>query len=374
MSERLGFAIIGCGRISGKHVEGIAKNIEKARLVAVSDLVDIKMDEAIEKYHGFALGETEVVKYRGYNELLKNNEVDVVCVATESGYHPKIVLDALHRKKHVVVEKPMALSTEDADKMIRLARKNKLKLCVCHQNRFNPPIKKLRQALEEQRFGKMIYGVASIRWNRNEDYYQQAPWRGTWALDGGTLMNQCIHNIDLLQWMMGPVDHVYAQTDTFLRNIEGEDTGVAVLRFKNGALGIIEGTSCVFPKNLEETLNIFGEHGTVCIGGLAVNKFETWRFEDDLEDEARLLRQQQEDPDTVYGFGHIPLIKDMIEAVKYDREPLINGEEGKKAMEIVLAIYKSARTNLPVKFPIGNYTSLTGVEQSERQLISVGIG
>lgn len=365
MREIMGFAIIGCGRISGKHVEGIGNNSTEAKLIAVSDIIEENMDAAIEKYRNFSKN-MEVLKYPDYRELLMNTDVEIVCIATESGYHPGIVMDALEAGKHVIVEKPMALSTNDADRMISKAREKKLKLCVCHQNRFNPPIKKLRKALEDQRFGKLIHGVASIRWNRNEGYYQQAPWRGTWALDGGTLMNQCIHNIDLLQWMMGPVEHVYAQTDTFLRKIEGEDAGVAVLRFKNGALGIIEGTACVFPKNLEETLNIFGEKGTACIGGLAVNKIETWHFADDLDSEEEVLKQQQDDPDTVYGFGHIPLIKDMIDAVNNDREPLINGEEGKKAMEIILAIYKSARTKAPVNFPLESYSTLTGVEGIEK--------
>lgn len=361
MRDKLGFAIIGCGRISGKHIEGIANNLAEAELVAVCDLIESKMAGAVDKYSSLVSPAESIKKFIDYRELLDDDEIDVVCIATESGYHSEIAIAALEAGKHVVVEKPMALSTEDADRMISVARENNLKLCVCHQNRFNPPIQKLREALEENRFGRLIHAVASIRWNRNQDYYRQAPWRGTWAFDGGTLMNQCLHNIDLLQWMMGPVDHIYAQTDTFLRDIEGEDAGVAVLRFENGALGIIEGTACIFPKNLEETLNIFGERGTVCIGGLAVNKFEVWRFADAMESETEILKQQQEDPDTVYGFGHIPLIKDMIEAIKCDREPLINGVEGKKAVEIILGIYKSVRTKGPVKFPIGSYSTLTGV-------------
>lgn len=362
MSEKLGFAIIGCGRISGKHIEGITAHAEEARLVAVSDLIDSRMDAAHEKLCNLVGTKISLKKYRDYRRLLEDPEVDVVCVATESGYHAQITIDALEAGKHVVVEKPMALSTDDADKMIAVARKKNLKLCVCHQNRFNPPVQKLRKALEEGRFGKLIYGVASIRWNRDMDYYRQASWRGTWALDGGTLMNQCIHNIDLLQWMLGPVEHLYAQTDTFLREIEAEDTGVAVLRFKNGCLGVIEGTACVYPRNLEETLSIFGEKGTVCIGGLAVNRIETWRFADpDMEPEEEVLKNQDKDPDTVYGYGHIPLIGDMIRAIKENREPLVNGEEGKKAVEIVLGIYKSVRTKAPVYFPIGSYSTLTGV-------------
>lgn len=362
MGQKLGFAIIGCGRISGKHVEGIVNNFDEARLVAVSDIIESRIDEAVRRYRSYIPTAGEIAGYKNYRELLENKAVNVVSIATESGYHARIALDALEAGKHVIVEKPMALATEDADRMIETARKKGLKLCVCHQNRFNPPVQKLKKAVEQNRFGKLLYGVASIRWNRNDEYYQQAPWRGTWALDGGTLMNQCIHNIDLLQWIMGPVDRLYALADTFLRHIEGEDTGVAVLRFKNGALGIIEGTACVFPRNLEETLNIFGETGTVCIGGLALNKIEHWCFADEKESEAGIFKQEQKDPDTVYGFGHIPLYKDMINAIKYDSEPLINGEEGKKAVEIVLGIYKSVRTQSPVQFPIGSYSTLTGVQ------------
>jgi len=363
VDRKFGFAIIGCGRISGKHIEGIIKNSEEARLVAVSDIDEDKINSTKSKYKELG-GPNEVKEYQGYKDLLKDENVAIVCIATESGYHSEIVMDSLQAGKHVIVEKPMALSIEDADRMIQMARKNNLKLCVSHQNRFNPPIQKLRNALEENRFGRLIHGVASIRWNRNENYYSQAPWRGTWALDGGTLMNQCIHNVDLLLWTMGEVEHVYAQTDTFLRDIEAEDVGVAVLRFKNGALGIIEGTACVFPKNLEETLNIFGEKGTACIGGIAVNKIETWRFADNLESEAEILDAQVADPDSVYGCGHTPLIKDMIDAVRFDREPLINGEEGKKALEIILAIYKSARTGQPVRLPLDNYSTVTGVDNS----------
>jgi UDP-N-acetyl-2-amino-2-deoxyglucuronate dehydrogenase len=356
--SKLKFAIIGCGRISKWHVEAIAKNSNEAVLVATSDVLENAAKEKADIYKGF-FPDANVAVYTDYKEMLDKEEIDVVALATESGYHPEIAMYCMNKGKHIIVEKPMALSTKDADMMIECAKKNNVKLCVSHQNRFNPPIQLLRSAVEEGRFGKLVNGMASIRWNRNMGYYQQAPWRGTWELDGGTLMNQCIHDIDLLQWMMGgEVESVYAQTGTFLRDIAGEDFGAIVIRFKNGAIGMVEGSACVYPKNLEETLSIFGETGAVVIGGLAVNRIETWRFADGKDSEDDILKTQEGDPDTVYGHGHTPLFEDMIDAIKNNREPLINGEEGKKGMEIILAAYKSQKTGTAVKFPMGEFSTL----------------
>ncbi|SKA96488.1 Predicted dehydrogenase [Caloramator quimbayensis] len=356
--KKLKFAIIGCGRISKWHVDAIAQNSDEAVLVATCDILKDKAVEKSEIYKKF-FPDAQVKIYEDYKEMLENEEIDVVTIATESGYHPEIAIYSMNKGKHVIVEKPMALSTDDAETMINTAKKMNVKLCVSHQNRFNKSIQMLRGALEEGRFGKLVSGMASIRWNRNMDYYRQAPWRGTWELDGGTLMNQCIHDIDLLQWMMGgEVDSVYAQTGRFLRDIDAEDFGAVIVRFKNGSIGIIEGSACVYPKNLEETLSIFGEKGTAVIGGLAVNRVETWRFSDGKDSEEEILKQQEADPDTVYGHGHTPLFKDMIDAIKNNREPLINGQEGRKGMEIILAAYKSQKTGMPVKFPIGSFSTL----------------
>lgn len=357
--EKLKFAIIGCGRISYKHVEALVHNREEAILVATCDIneenASAKQKEYIEKINE----NVEVKVYKDYKEMLENENIDVVTIATESGYHPEIAIYCMDKGKHVIVEKPMALSIEDAEKMIKCADENNVKLCVSHQNRFNKPIQMLRESIEEKRFGRILNGTARILWNRNMGYYTQAPWRGTWKLDGGTLMNQCIHNIDLLQWMLGgDIDTVYAQCDTYMRDIEAEDFGAIMIRFKNGAIGIVEGSACVFPKNLKETLDIFGETGTVCIGGLAVNKIEAWRFGDNKDNEEEILKAQQEDPDSVYGFGHTPLFKDMIDAINNNREPLVNGKEGMKGMAIILAAYKSRLTGLPVKFPMDNFSTL----------------
>ncbi|KNF09643.1 oxidoreductase, NAD-binding rossmann fold family [Gottschalkia purinilytica] len=357
------FAILGCGRISKKHAEAIANNYIEGELVAVCDIVAEKMDDTISKYidtlRNNGINEvTSIRKYTDYKEMLvREEDIDIVTIATESGYHARHTIDCINKEKHVIVEKPIALSTTDAETMIKLAKEMNVKLGVCHQNRFNPPVQKLRKAIEKDEFGKLINGTARILWNRNDDYYNQASWRGTWELDGGTLMNQCIHNIDLLQWMMGgEIESVYAQTGTFLRGIEAEDFGAIIIRFKNGAIGIVEGSACVYPTNLEETLSIFGEKGTVVIGGLAVNKIETWKFSDNKEEV--VLKDQCENIENVYGFGHTPLIKDFIQAIKEDRDPLVSGEEGKKAMEIILCGYESQYKNKAIKFPINNISTL----------------
>lgn len=356
---KLKFAIIGCGRISFKHVEGIVNNREEAELVAVCDIVGERAVKQSKEYKKAIAEVVEPKVYFDYKKMLDEVEIDVVTIATESGYHAEIAVYCMSNGKHAIVEKPMALSISDADKMIMCAKSNDVKLCISHQNRFNPSVQKLREAVEKGRFGKMINGTARVLWNRNMDYYRKAPWRGTWKLDGGTLMNQCIHNIDLLQWMLGgEVDSVYAQCGTFLRDIEGEDFGAIIVRFKNGAIGVIEGSACVFPKNLKETLDIFGETGTVSIGGIAVNNIETWRFKDSSQNEESIMRKIREDLDSVYGFGHTILFKHMIDSIRKNRQPMINGEEGKKSMSIILAAYKSSLTGKPVKFPMKDFSTM----------------
>jgi predicted dehydrogenase len=347
-------AIIGCGRISFKHVEAITDNNDELELVAVCDVVE---DRAVEKADEYVKlgGKTKPVVFTDYKKLLAEIKPDIVTLATESGYHPQIAVDAMEAGAHVICEKPMALSVKDADWMIDTAEKCGKKLAVSFQNRFNSPVVKTREALEAGRFGKMMHGMVQVRWNRNEGYYSQAPWRGTWKLDGGTLMNQCTHGIDLLQWMMNsPVKRVHGVTRRYQRPIEAEDFGSAILEFEDGSVGMIEGTANIFPTNLNETLSLFGDSGSVVIGGLAVNRFETWRFADaetvgDTED--TIIDPDAVDPPTVYGFGHSALFADFIDSIKEGRKPLIDGTEGKKALEIILAIYKSMKDGRPVDLP-----------------------
>ena len=328
--KKLNFGIIGCGRIAHKHAEAIKKNV-KANLLCVCDIIEERAAEYKDKYGAEA-------HFTDYRKMLEYSGLDVVNICTPSGMHAEMGIAAAQAGKHVIVEKPMALSLKDADDLIGACDESGVKLAVCFQNRFNPPVQKLRRALEEGRFGKLTHASAIVRWFRPQDYYDQAPWRGTRAMDGGCLMNQSIHNIDLLQWMMGPVESVFGYTATNLRKIECEDVGVAVLKFKNGALGVIEASTTIYPENLEETLNIFGEKGTVVLGGIAVNKIETWKFADST-DENGAIDQHQQDVPNVYGFGHDALVEDFINAVINNSEPYITGREGRNALEIVLSIY-----------------------------------
>lgn len=337
----LGFGVIGTGRISKNHLQSIM-NLNEARVAAVSDI-----DETICRR---AAAEYQCLGYQDYKELLKNPQVDIVNICTPSGSHARIAIDAMEAGKHVLVEKPMAMSLYEADLMIETSRRTGTKLGVVHQNRFNKAIVKVHEALVAGRFGVLTHGAAVVRWCRDDNYYLQAPWRGTWAQDGGCLMNQSIHNIDLLQWMFGPVESVFAYSATHLRNIEAEDTAVAIVRFKNGAFATIEASTVLYPKNLEETLNIFGSTGTAVVGGVAVNKLETWRFPD--EDEAMALEAQFKEPPNVYGFGHMDIIKNFIKAVTNDVEPCVCGSEGRKALEIILAIYHSVRLKKEISLPL----------------------
>lgn len=353
-------SLIGCGRISFKHIEAAVKNADRLVLVAVCDPILERAEEKKAEYLK-AFPEARVAVYVDYRKMLETEKPDICAIATETGYHPRIAIDCLEAGAHVICEKPMALSTKDADAMIAASRRTGKKLAVCFQNRFNSPVQKARKALEAGRFGRLLHGSIQVRWNRNESYYKQASWRGTWDLDGGTLMNQCTHGIDLLQWMMGEdAVRVQAVTRRFLRPIEAEDFGAALVEFANGAVGIIEGSADIYPTNLNETLSLFGERGSVVIGGLAVNKLETWRFADAEQvgdTEQAVLNPQEKDPPTVYGYGHSALYADFLDAIEQGREPLVSGEKGKKALEIILAIYKSQKTGQPVELPV-NFSTL----------------
>ncbi|MDY5731321.1 MAG: Gfo/Idh/MocA family oxidoreductase, partial [Eubacteriales bacterium] len=248
----------------------------------------------------------------------------------------------------------------DADAIIAAGKKHNVKVCACHQNRFNKSIQKIREAVEQKRFGRLLHGAAHIRWNRGKNYYEQAPWRGTWEQDGGALMNQCIHNIDLLRWMMGDeITEVFAYTDKLNHSyIQAEDLGLAVVKFANGSYGLIEGTVNVFPKNLEETLYIFGERGTVKAGGKSVNIIENWNFADNLDDATEIMQTYAENPSNVYGFGHTPLYANMVQAIQNDVAPYVDAQAGKRALELVLAIYLSAATGKAVQLPLQNVASI----------------
>ncbi len=354
------YALIGCGRISPNHISAALNN--NLDIVGLCDLKNECIKEKKKMFNNIL----NVNEYVDYKEMLDKEHPDLVAIATESGEHAKIAVYCLQHGANVIIEKPIALSLEDADLVIKTAKENNLKVCACHQNRFNRAIQKIRSAVENNDFGKIFYATAHIRWNRNEDYYKQATWRGTWALDGGALMNQCIHNIDLLRWMMGDeVEEVFAYTDNLNHDyIEAEDLGIAVVKFKNGGYGIIEGTNDIYPKNLEETLYVFGENGTAKAGGSSVNKLEVWRFNG--QDEESILDEFSEIHKNVYGLGHTPLYANMIDAIKNDTKPYVDGEAGKRALELVLAIYKSASEHKAIKLPISNCSTMDFVGMFNR--------
>lgn len=355
--KKLRFALIGCGRISKNHIAAAIANADAMELAVVCDPVRKNAEKKADDY-AQAMGARPLV-YEDYRKALDEQEIDCCAIATESGYHARIALDCIRRGKSVLVEKPMALSTADAEQMIREAKEHGVTLGICHQNRFNAPVQELHRALEDGRFGKLVNGTARILWNRTMPYYEQAPWRGTWAQDGGTLMNQCIHNIDLLQWSLGgEPDTVMAMTGNYLRDIEAEDFGSILIRFKNGAIGIVEGTACVYPKNLEETLSVFGATGAAVIGGLAVNRVETWNFAQPAEQDERVEKLAGTDPKDVYGSGHNALYANYIHAVQSHTDPLVSGTEGIKAMKIILAAYQSQKTGQAVKFDGLSFSTL----------------
>ena len=348
------YAIIGCGRISPNHIAAAKAN--KLEFAAICDIVSENMQDKALKFEL----PSDTKQYTNYREMLAMEKPDLVAICTESGKHAQIALDCIETGCNLIIEKPMALSIADADAIISAAKERGVKVSACHQNRFNKSIRKIREAYDKKRFGRMYYGTAHIRWNRGWEYYSRAKWRGTWAQDGGALMNQCIHNIDLLRWMMGDeVTEVFAYTDKLNHDyIQAEDLGLALIRFANGSYGVIEGTTNTYPKNLEETLYLFGEKGTVKAGGQSVNVIEEWRFADALDDPNEVKAIYHENPPNVYGYGHIPLYADVIDAINQDRKPYVSAEDGKRALELVLAIYKSAAEGRPVKLPLENCSTM----------------
>jgi predicted dehydrogenase len=354
MEEAMKYALIGCGRIAVNHIKAALNN--KLEIVAVCDIIPEKMEAILEKYD--LQNDASIKRYTDYKELISVEKPTLVSIATESGNHAEIALYCIENGINVIIEKPMAMSIEDADKIIEAAKKYNVKVSACHQNRFNVAIQELRKAVEAGRFGKLSHGSIHVRWNRNKGYYDQASWRGTWAEDGGALMNQCIHGIDLLRWMMGDeIEEVYGQTrQQFHDYLEAEDVGMAVVKFKNGAIGTIEGTTNVYPKNLEETLYVFGENGTVKIGGTSTNNIDVWDFADETEADKK-NKGLAEETSNVYGNGHTSLFADVMDAIENDRTPYVDAVAGRNALEVVLSIYKSQKEGQPVKFPLKNFAS-----------------
>lgn len=348
------YALIGCGRIAVNHIKAALNN--HLEICAVCDVKPEAMEALLAKYGLEKDG--SIRRYTDYQQLLAAEKPTLASIATESGIHAEIALRCIDAGVNVIIEKPMAMSMADAEEIVRRSEETGVKVSACHQNRFNIAVQETRKALEAGRFGTLSHGSVHVRWNRNRDYYSQAPWRGTWAQDGGCLMNQCIHGIDLLRWMMGDeVEEVYGVTkQQFHSYLQCEDIGMAVVKFKNGAVGTIEGTTNVYPKNLEETLYLFGETGTVKLGGTSTNNIDVWDFagEDASDGKNRGL---QEATSNVYGNGHTSLFADMIDAVEKDRKPYVDAQAGRNALEMILAIYQSAASGKPVKLPLKDVAS-----------------
>ena len=337
----LKLALIGCGRIAKRHSELLGlKQIKGAELAAVCDNV---FDKA--KKIGLLF---DVPAYADMDEMMENENIDVAVVLTPSGLHAGHVINLAKYGKDIIVEKPMALTLDDADAMIEACDKNSCRLFIIKQNRFNVPVAKLREAHQSLRFGKLILGTVRVRWARHQQYYDQDAWRGTWAMDGGVLTNQASHHVDLLEWMMGDVVSVFARATTAIADIEAEDTAVVTVKFKSGALGIIEATTAARPRDLEGSISILGEKGSVVIGGFAVNKMETWAFEDELKGDNKVLEQFSVNPPNVYGFGHQAYYEHVVECILEGGKNLVDGLQGRKSIELISAIYESVETGKEV--------------------------
>lgn len=337
----LKFSIVGCGRIAKRHAELLGnKQIANASLVAVCDTDESKARRYGEQFN--------VPWFTDMHEMLRSVATDVLVVLTPSGLHADHVRQLAPYKKHIIVEKPMALTLDDADSMIETCDQHGIKLFVVKQNRFNVPVQKLRLALEQGRFGKLVLGTVRVRWCRPQSYYDMDAWRGTWALDGGVLTNQASHHIDLLEWMMGDVESVFAKSTTALVRIETEDTAVATVKFKNGALGIIEATTASRPSDLEGSISVMGEGGAVVINGFAVNKMHTWKFVEGQAGDEEVMEKFSVNPPNVYGFGHQAYYEHVVDCIRNQKTALVDGLKGRKSLELIMALYESVETGKEV--------------------------
>ena len=347
------YALIGAGRISVNHIAAV-KALSALEFTGICDINPLQIDTAIQR----ANFHENIVRYSDFRRLLDEQRPELVAIATESGLHAEIGEYCLSHGCHVIIEKPMAMSIRDADNLIKCAQKNCRVVAVCHQNRFNKSMQSIHDALSRGRFGHISHMAAHVRWSRDQAYYKQAPWRGRWQSDGGCMMNQCIHNADLMCWLLGDIEEVFAYTANQHHGyIEGEDLGLALIKAKSGAYGLFEGTVNIFPRNLEETFYVFGEKGTAKADGTSVNRISEWKFANSAPDEeSNIICECSETPPNIYGFGHTRLYEDVIRAISTGTAPLIDGREGKKALELILAIYKSKKTGLPVRLPLSDFS------------------
>src|SRR4051812_36425319 len=335
-------AVVGCGRISSNHFDAIQK-VDGLRLTAVADA-----DEERARAAGAAQG---VPWYSSYPELLKHADCDVISICTPSGMHSAQGVAAARAGKHVITEKPMSITLEQADALVQACDDAGVRLFVVKQNRLNPSIQLLKRAVDKGRFGRIYLANTTVRWHRPQDYYDAATWRGTWEFDGGAFMNQASHYVDLIQWLVGPVESVVAKTATQARRIEAEDSGIAVMKFRNGALGVIEVNVLTYPKNWEGSISIIGERGTAKIGGTAGNRVEHWQFAE-YDDDDKQIDAATTNPASVYGFGHEGYYRNVLAVLRGEAQPETDGRAGRKSLELILGIYESAKTGRDVPLPL----------------------
>lgn len=341
----LGFALVGCGRVSRNHLEAVTREGFPGRLVAVADVDAEKARAKAEKHGG-------VPWFTDFREMLtRHPEADVVLVATPTGLHAEHVVEVARFARHVVVEKPMALRVEDARAMIAAVRRARRRLFVVKQNRFNTAVQAARRALDEGRFGNLVLGTARVRWHREQDYYEQDDWHGTWRQDGGVMSQQASHHLDLLQWFLGDVASVRCDAATRLLDIEVEDTAAATLRFASGALGIFEATVCARPEDMEASISLLGEKGSAIIAGKAVNRIVHWKFAEPRPDDHETVERCSSEIPDVYGHGHGPYLRDVAEAILTGRPGLVEGDEGLRNVRILTALYESAASGGDRKRP-----------------------
>ncbi len=343
MSKKIKLGLIGCGRISKNHFEAISQ-IPEAEFVACADILEDKARQAAETYG---------IKnwYTDHLEMLQKEELDAVSICTPSGLHPALGIDVASHKVNVITEKPMGISIESADKLIKACDANKVKLFVVKQNRLNSTMQLLKNAIEKNRFGRIFLAQSNVFWQRPQAYYDAEKWRGTWEFDGGAFMNQASHYVDALYWLLGNVESVMAYTSTMARHIEAEDTGCAILHFRSGAICTLNVTMLTYPKNFEGSITIIGENGTVKVGGMAVNKIEKWEFED-YDDDDRIAQDANYQPPNVYGFGHNPYYRNVVDVLLNNDRIFTDGRDGRKSVEIIQAIYQSAKTGKRISLPL----------------------
>lgn len=341
----INIALLGCGRIAKRHADLLGTGqIAGARLTAVCDIQSDRLESFSHKYG--------VPGYRHLDALLADSNIDVIAVLTPSGAHAEHAVAIAEAKRHVIVEKPMALRLEDGDRMIHAAEQAGVRLFVVKQNRFNVPIVHTRRALDSGRFGKLVLGTVRVRWCRDENYYGQDSWRGTWAQDGGVIANQASHHVDMLAWFMGEVESVHARGATSLVDIEAEDTCVATLKFRNGSLGVIEATNATRPKDLEGSLSILGSGGAVEIAGFAVNKIRSWQFVQQEAQDADVMEKFSVNPPNVYGFGHQAYYEHVVDCLVNNKPALVDGREGRRSLEVIAALYESMASQEEVFLPV----------------------